>query len=234
MSQSPSPAPDLPNVRTPSLLGRAVGGFGASILGGAAIGAGAWLSDQLDYPLSLVLPANTIGVWVGAAFALGASARTIPTGALRGLIGLLSAVAAYYLLIAVFGVGVRVIGASHAASIWGFVALVAGPAMGGAGAVWRHGHGWPRAFAVAFLAATLIAEGVAFGGGRLVAFAELAADPGALLLVAEIVLGAALPWLLLAPGERARGYLATMALAVVAAVAIGPVTGVIRELADRF
>jgi len=48
------------------------------------------------------------------------------------------------------------------------------------------------------------------------------------------VLGAALPWLLLAPGERARGYLATMALAVVAAVAIGPVTGVIRELADRF
>ena len=35
------------------------------------------------------------------AFVLGASARTIPTGALRGVIGLLSAVAAYYVLIAV-------------------------------------------------------------------------------------------------------------------------------------
>ena len=44
-----------------------------------------------------------IGIWLAVAFALGGSARTIPTGALRGLIGLLSAVAAYYLLFAVLG-----------------------------------------------------------------------------------------------------------------------------------
>lgn len=234
MSQSPSPAPDLPLARTQHLLGRAVGGFGASILGGAAIGAAAWLSDQLGYPLGLFVPANAIAVWVGVAFVLGASASTIPTGALRGLIGLLSAVAAYYLLIAIFGVGVRAVGASHAASIWGFVALVAGPVMGGAGATWRYGHGWPRAIAVALLAATLVAEGVVFGGGRALAVDELSRDPGALLLLAETVLGVALPWLLLARGERLKGYLATLALAVVAALAIGPVTGVIRDLADRF
>jgi hypothetical protein len=165
---------------------------------------------------------------------LGASARTIATGALRGVIGLLSAVLAYYALIAIFGQGFRAIGASHAATIWGVVALAAGPIMGLAGGAWRHATGWPRAFAVAFLAAALIAEGVAFGAGRLVRVDQLGNDPGAILLAAEVVLGALLPWLLLQPGERLRGYLATVGLAAVAAVAIGPAIGVIRGIADRF
>jgi hypothetical protein len=234
MSQSPSPAPDLRIARTQHLLGRAVGGFGASILGGAAIGAAAWASDQLGYPLGLFVPANAIGVWIGVAFALGASASTIPTGALRGLIGLLSAVAAYYLLIAIFGVGVRAIGASHAASIWGFVALVAGPVMGGAGATWRYGHGWLRASAVALLAGTLIAEGIAFGGGRISAVQDPLVHPEAFVLVVEVALGVVLPWLLLARSERAKGYLATVALAIIGARAIGPVTEIIRDVADRF
>jgi len=165
---------------------------------------------------------------------LGASARTIPTGALRGLVGLLAAVAAYYLLFAVLGHGIRVIGAAHAATIWGGVALVAGPILGAAGAVWRRGAGWPRAIAVALLAAALIAEGVVFGAKRLVAVDELIHDPGALILAAEIVAGLAIPWLLLRRGERLRGYLATLTLALVAAAAIGPVTSMIRTIADRF
>src|SRR6478609_8909917 len=117
MSSSPSPAPDL--AIRPSLISRTVGGFGTSIVVGGALGAAAWFSDQLQWPYSLLIPANMIGIWLGVAFALGASARTIPTGALRGLIGLLSAVAAYYLLIAIFGHSFRAIGASHAATIWG-------------------------------------------------------------------------------------------------------------------
>src|SRR5262245_60448174 len=128
MSSSPSRAPDLA-IRAP-LATRAVGGFGTSILAGAAIGGAARISDQLPYPLGVLLPANAIGAWLAVAFVLGASARTIPTGALRGLIGLLSAVAAYYLLIAMFGEGYRAIGASHAATIWGAVALATGPIMG--------------------------------------------------------------------------------------------------------
>ena len=40
MSSSPSPAPDL--AIAPSLGARAVGGFGTSIVGGAALGAAAW------------------------------------------------------------------------------------------------------------------------------------------------------------------------------------------------
>jgi Family of unknown function (DUF6518) len=232
MSSSPSQAPDLS--LTPPLANRIVGGFGASILAGAVIGAAAWWSDQLDYPLSVLIPANMIGIWLGLAFVLGASARTIPTGALRGLIALLSAVAAYYVLFAVLGDGFRAIGASHAATVWGAVAILAGPVMGGAGATWRHGRGWPRSIAVAVLSAGLFAEGFAFGAPRLVHIDELVHDPGALLFGAEMVVGLALPWVLLRRGERLRGYLAMAAFAIVAAVAIGPVTSILREIADRF
>ena len=232
MSSSPSPAPEIA-VR-PSLVGRALGGFGASILGGVLLGAAAWWSDQLTWPTSLLLPANAIGVWLGVAFALGASARTIPTGALRGLVGLIAAVAAYYLLFALLGSGFRAQGASHAATIWGAVALLAGPVMGGAGAVWRYGQGWPRAIGAALLSAALVAEGAVFGGPRLIRLDQLAQDPGALLYAAEAVLGLALPAILLRRGEWLRGYAATLAFAIVGALAIVPVTTVLRALADRF
>jgi hypothetical protein len=106
--------------------------------------------------------------------------------------------------------------------------------MGGAGAIWRYGAGWPRAIGVAVLAAALLAEGVVFGGTRLVRVDQLTTDPGAILYLAEIVIGLFLPFALLHAGERLRGYVATVVLALVAAVAIGPVTSVIRELADRF
>jgi len=43
-----------------------------------------------------------------------------------------------------------------------------------------------------------------------------------------------LPWLLLRRGERLRGYVATAVLAVIAVAAIGPVTALVRALADRF
>jgi hypothetical protein len=232
MSSDPSAAPEL--ALRPSLLGRAVGGFGTSIVAGVLLGGSAWFSDQLSWPYSLLVPTNAIGVWVGVAFALGASARTLPTGALRGLIGLLAAVAAYYLLFATLGAGYRAIGAGHAATVWGLVALVAGPVMGGAGATWRHGHGWPRAAAVAVLSAALLAEGVTFGLGRLVRVDQLSTDPGALLFGIEILIGLALPALILASGERLRGYLATLALGVAGAIAIGPVTTALRGIADRF
>jgi Family of unknown function (DUF6518) len=232
VSSSPSPAPDL-TVR-PGFVSRAISGFGTSIGAGAALGAAAWVSDQLAWPYSLLIPANAIGAWLGIAFFLGASARTIPTGVLRGLIGLLSAVAAYYLLFAVLGQGIRVIGAPHAATVWGAVALLAGPLLGGAGSVWRYGHGWPRAISVGILAAALIAEGFVFGAGRLVYLDQLGTDPGAALLAVEFVIGVTLPLLLLRRGERLRGYVATTVLAVIAASAIGPVTNLVRALADRF
>jgi len=232
MSLRPSQTPDL--AIAPSLRSRALGGFGTCILGGGALGATAWWTDQLGYPWTAFIPVNAIAAWLGVAFVLGASARTIPTGALRGLVGLLSAVAAYYLLIGLLGEGFRAIGATHAATVWGAVALLAGPLFGLAGATWRWGRGWPRAIAVGLLAAALIGEGASFGAGRLAHLDQAIQDPGAVVLAAEIVLGAVLPWVLLPRGERLRGYLATIALAVVAVTAIGPVVAFIRGAADRF
>jgi hypothetical protein len=229
---SPSPPPD-PAI-SPPLGSRVLGGFGASIVGGAALGIIAWWTDQLGFPWTAYIPANAIGAWIAVAFVLGASARTIPTGALRGLIGLLSAVAAYYLLTGLLGEGFRAIGASHAATVWGAVALIAGPLMGLAGATWRHGHGRPRAIAVGLLAAALIAEGLVFGAGRWEHPDQLIHDPGAFILPAEAALGLVLPWVLLRRGERRAGYLAVVVLGVVAVVAIGPLNTVLRALADRF
>ena len=233
---------------TGSLLVRAVSGLGTSVVVGAALGAGAWLSDQLPWPYGLLIPANTVGAWLGVAFVLGASARTIPTGALRGLIGLLAAVATYYLLFALFGEGFRAIGAGHAATVWGAVALVAGPIMGAAGSTWRHAAGWRRAFAVAILAAGLVGEGLGFGLPRLLRVEQLPTgsetlllridqltmDPSAVILVVEVVIGSLLPFVLLRRGERLRGYVATVALTVAAVIAIGPAISLLRDLADTF
>jgi len=164
----------------------------------------------------------------------GATGRTIPLGALRGLVALVAAVAAYYLLIRVLGEGIRPIGAAHAATVWGVVALVAGPVMGAAGATWRRGRGWPRAISLALLAAVLVAEGVVFGGARLVGWDGPADDPGALLLAAEVLIGVLLPAVALDRGERRRGYLALLVIAVGALFAIGPAVDLVRGLADRF
>ncbi len=178
MSLRQSRASDL--AFTPSLGVRALGGFGTSIAVGGRPRCG-----RLDartssaFPWTALLPFNAIGAWVAVAFALGASARTIPTGALRGVIGLLSAVAAYYVLNALFSVrGFRAIGASHAATVWGAVALLAGPAFGwrvprgGTGAAGRGRSEWRR------LSAALIAEGLVFGAQRLVHIGQLAQRSG--------------------------------------------------------
>jgi len=157
-----------------------------------------------------------------------------PDRGLRGLIGLVSAVVAYYVLIGVFGDGFRAIGASHAATVWGAVALLAGPVFGLAGSTWRYGHGRLRAVAVALLAASLIAEGVVFGAPRWAGGDQVLTDPGAFVLAAEAILGLILPWVLLRRGERLAGYVAVAILAVAAALAIGPLTTVLRAIADTF
>ena len=48
------------------------------------------------------------------------------------------------------------------------------------------------------------------------------------------MVGVALPGLLLAAGERLRGYGVTVALGAAGALAIGPVTATLRGIADRF
>ena len=84
------------------------------------------------------------------------------------------------------------------------------------------------------LAAALIAEGVVFGAPRWARGDQLLTDPGAFVLAAEAILGLTLPWVLLRRGERVAGYVAVAVLAVLAAVAIGPLTTLLRAVADTF
>jgi hypothetical protein len=213
--------------RTRPLASRAAFGFGTGIGLGIALGALAWLSDQLEYPYSALIPANMIGAWLGLGFILGASAKTVATGALRGLIGLLSAVGAYYLLISLSEAGFRLIGAPHAATTWGAVGLIAGPIFGAAGGGWRHWQGTGRALAVAVLAGSLIAEGVVFGELRL-------GDIGGILLLIEVGIGLVVPFALLRRGERLIGYVATGLLALAIGLLIEPIFVLVRAVADRF
>lgn len=214
---------------------RVVGRLGPAVLAGAALGAAAWASDQLAYPWSVLIPANGIAAWVAVAFVVGALGRGWLGGAIRGLVALLVGVAVYELLTGTVGYGVASGGAVHATLVWGAVSCAIGPVFGAAGATWRGASGRRRAIAVGLLAAAFIAEGVVFGGPRLVSGGDLLAiDPGALLLAGEVAIGLALPWILLRPDERRDGYLAMLVLAVAVAVAIGPAYVIIRTVADRF
>jgi hypothetical protein len=80
----------------------------------------------------------------------------------------------------------------------------------------------------------LAAEGMAFGSSRLLSWDHVADDPGAILLAVEAVIGLILPAIPLRRGERLRGYASLGALAAGALLAIAPVVGLVRALADRF
>ncbi len=201
---------------------------------GALLGLAAWSADQLAYPWSVLIPANTVAAWVAVAFAAGALGVSVVGGAIRGLAALLAAVVVYEALTGTLGYGVSSGGAVHASLVWGAAASVIGPVFGVAGATWRGGRGRARAIAVAVLGAAFIAEGLVFGAPRLVVVNELAYDPGAILLGLETAVGLAIPWFLLRPGERRTGYVALAVFGVVAALAIEPATVVLRSIADRF
>ena len=59
-------------------------------------------------------------------------------------------------------------------------------------------------------------------------------DASRMLMTAEAVIGAVLPFVLLRRGERVRGYIETLAMAVAAGLSIGPFTTLVRGIADRF
>ena len=106
--------------------------------------------------------------------------------------------------------------------------------MGGAGAVWRHGSGWPRAIGVAVLAAALFAEGFVFGAPRLVHLDQLGTIRARSLFAARDARRLVLPWFLLRRGERFRGYAATAGLGGRRRAGDRAGDAVLRSLADRF
>ena len=230
VSSTPSTAPSREaDPAAPSLLHRAGTAIPVALLAGGILGALAWLSDDLGYPTSLLIPANLVGVWGLVAFGAGAGARSVIGGAGRGLFALLAAVAVYYLAYGLLGEGWRAAGAGRAAMVWGSVALLAGPTLGLAGSVWRHREGTARSLGIAVPAGVLIAEGLLFG-------AQVPNDPAARsLLTVEALVGIALP-MFLVRGMRARaiGLSAAVLVAVGTLVGLLVVLPALRAAADTF
>jgi hypothetical protein len=230
VSSAPSTAPSSSaSAAAPSLLRRAWTAVPVALLVGALLGGLAWFSDDLGNPLGLLIPANLVGIWALVAFAAGAGARTVIGGAGRGLFALLAAVGVYYLVYGTLGEGWRAAGALRAATIWGTVALIAGPPLGFSGSVWRHRSGLARSLAISVPAGVLIAEGVLF---QVQTLGDVAAR--ALLLV-EVALGLLLP-LVLVRGARWRAIALGGALVVAGAAAAGlyVVLPALRAAADTF
>jgi hypothetical protein len=212
-----------------SIARRAGTAIPVALLAGAVLGSLAWLSDDIGYPLGLLIPANLVGVWGLVAFGAGAGARTVVGGAGRGVFALLAAVAVYYLAYGLLGEGWRAIGAGRAALVWGLVAVVTGPPLGLSGSVWRHRTGWARSLGIAVPAGVLIAEGLLFQS-------QVPNDQAArALLAVEALLGAAIP-LVLVQGKRWRALALVGALVVAALAIIGllVVLPAIRAAADTF
>jgi hypothetical protein len=182
---------------------------------GALLGAAAWAADVLDYPWNVVIPANAIGAWALVAFVAGAIGWSVIGGAARGLIALVTAVIVYYLGYALFGDGWRSASAVRAAMVWGSLAVLAGPALGFAGGVWRHGPPSWRALAVGVPSGILVVEGW-------LSRSQIGNDPFATsFLVAEVVVGAALPIV------AARGGPRLLALGAAALVALATIIGLV-------
>jgi hypothetical protein len=213
----------------PSLLRRAGTAIPVALLAGAILGGLAWFSDDLGYPTGLLIPANLVAVWGLVAFAAGAGARTVLGGTGRGLFALLAAVAVYYLVYGVLGEGWRAAGAVRAATIWGSVAILAGPPLGLAGSVWRHRTGWARSVGIAVPAGLLLAEGLLFG-------ARVPTDAAwRTLLGAETIVGLALPLLFIRGARwRAIAYVASVVVAVVGIVGLLVVLPALRTAANTF
>jgi hypothetical protein len=229
VSSAPSTAPASHPAPAESFLRRAGTAIPLALLAGALLGGLAWFSDDLGYPLGLLIPANLVGVWALVAFGAGAGARTVVGGAGRGLFALVAAVAVYYLAYGLLGEGWRALGAARAATVWGLVAIVTGPPLGLSGSVWRHRTGWARSLAIGVPAGVLIAEGILFQ-------AQAPNDVAARTLHAvEALVGLGLP-LVAVSGARWRviAICAAMSVAAVAIVGLLVLLPALRTAADTF
>ena len=165
----------------------------------------------------IIALANAAGPWLVTAFAVGALAGAPLAGALTATAALAAAVSVYYLTIYLAGTAPADL--VRFAGVWLAVSVVVGPLLGAAGGAWRRPRRrFDRIGAVALLAGTLAAEAIL----RLIQveswtgldLARTDIQVGLIELAAAVVI----PAVLLSPGERLRGYLATAIAAVGATI----------------
>jgi hypothetical protein len=237
------PPPKAARRRSSRFLATTVRDLLVALAAGCALGAAAWFQDRLLYPWSALVPANMAGVWVLVAFCVGAGARSLPRGAARGLVTLALATLAYYALIRLTGSRPANSAIELATRVWGSVALLAGPLAGLSGAVWRHRTGPLRALAVALVATVLVVDGLLNSwqaGARLFVdpssgVESLAGiDPVVGVSLLEVLVGFALPFVLLSvTRERFIAFASIGALGIAAIPVAAVALDLLRRIASR-
>jgi len=202
-----------------------------ALVAGVALGLFSGLGDRLpaDTTLHVIIAlANAAGPWLVTAFAVGALSGAPVAGAITATAALAAAVAVYYLTIYLWGNTVAEL--TRSAGVWLAVSAVVGPLFGAAGGAWRRPRRrFERIGAVALLAGALAAEGIL----RLIQVEawtglDLARTDIQVGLI-ELIVAAVLPTALLSAGDRLRGYAATAATTVAAALLIAGALVLIRE-----
>jgi hypothetical protein len=198
-------------------LGIALGLF--SLIGDVVSGAG---------PTGVVNAlANAFGPWALVAFACGALQRRWRFGALAGAVGLIVAVAAYYLGYLIVW-GERIAGAGPTAVVWIVAAALAGATLGAAGATWRTGEGRTRIVAVALLCGALLAE---TGYQLVLVEAWRGIDPdlfGVQIAVFDLAVALILPVAMLDRGQRSTAYLGAVLLGLGGTVGLALLSALAR------
>ena len=176
-----------------------------------------------------LLGGNLPGPWVVGAFVIGAVAGRSGlqpwSGAVLAAGALVIADGLYYVGLVALGARSTTDAVASAATVWGWVAVVTGVALGAAGAIWarpdRHGER-TGAVAMGMVAAVLIAEAIVLARGLDVS--DLGRTAYAALDVVVAVSLAAV----VARGHRMTFGLTVLVLGLVGAIGAGPALDVIR------
>jgi hypothetical protein len=177
-----------------------VAGYLLLLFAGPALGLFAWQSDraQTNGMLNEVIRGlgNVPSPWLGLAFVTGALLARPFWGALAGAASLTLAVATYYVAIRLSGdrEGIPLRGAMTG---WFAVALIAGPAFGIAGAVWRSGPSLLKPLVVGLLTGALVGEVAYFAGDALRYGLWHFGDTRVFLAAADLTVALLLPVVLL-------------------------------------
>lgn len=208
--------------------------FAALLLAGAGLGLFAWYADRVETttPLNDFIRGlgNIPSPWLALAFVTGAAIGSRLWGTLSAATVLCLAVATYYYAITMSGdrEGIPLRGAMTG---WLTVALIAGPAFGLAGAVWRRGPDALRPYAVGMLSGALIGEVAFFGSDALRYGLWDLEDARSFFAAADLLLALLLPLLLLTGVlARLQAYLTAAVMGGVALTVMVLLHQVMRDL----
>jgi hypothetical protein len=176
--------------------------LGLTIAAGVAVGSVGWIADH--GPVLVQWTSAIAAGWLIGAFAVGALAGTAARAAAAGASTIVVGVGTYYVLFhfVTGSVGLKygvVVGVA-----WSTIGVAIGAVLGWAGDAWRRRRA--QALGVALLAGALAGEAILLMG-------EWHNRAARAVLACELVLGAALPYLLARP-KLARTVALTCAVAV--------------------